>query len=87
MSRRGDITGDGKLGRADLELLKQLVKQYQGNPAAVDALTPAQFAMLDVNADGQLDQDDVEALCKLLMNGNTGQMQALNQKFREMRGR
>ncbi len=72
MNHSGDITGDGKLDRSDLDLLRQLVAHHE----LVDQLSPEQRALLDVNHDGSIDEKDIEALCQLLMKSSSSGKQS-----------
>lgn len=87
MGLQGDLDGDGKLGRTDLDLLKQLVRQYEGDPERVEQLPPEMLDALDVNRDRQIDQDDVEALCRLLMRGDNAKTREMLDKFQSLRAR
>lgn len=83
----GDINNDGKVTRSDLEALKDIIKECSGNPEALNNLPPDLLAKLDINGDGQLDNDDVEALCQQLFNGSVTQANQLQAKLNALRGK
>ncbi len=58
----GDLDGDGKVDKKDLELLKNLVK----NKALFEQLPEEDKKRLDMNNDGTLDYEDVIEMIKVI---------------------
>ena len=84
MAIPGDLNQDGQLTRADLDILRQLVQQAAHNNL-LDTLSPEQKALLDISHDGQIDKDDIEALCKQLLNTASPDSQKLSEQFTRLR--
>jgi len=64
MSQTGDFNQDGRIDGNDIALLRTLL---QGNPQLSAHLSAEEFALLDVNHDGHIDQDDLAALYQKLL--------------------
>jgi Ca2+-binding EF-hand superfamily protein len=59
------------LGKDDLAVLRQIVKELQSESAyspTAKQLNPEQLKWFDVNGDGQVDYDDVVALCQQIIS-------------------
>ncbi len=77
----GDINQDGRLDGNDLAILRDLVK----NPELAALLNPEDRALLDVNNDGQIDEQDIIALVKKIeseANQELAGVEQLRQKLR-----
>ena len=86
----GDINNDGKVDAEDLKLLREIIATLKNSPGLIDQLPPEEKALLDVDGDGEINYDDVTALCdKVLKNPTTERETAslLNEKFAALRAR
>lgn len=64
----GDITGDGKIDKEDIEILRILC---QGGPTAEKIfanLTPEQIASCDITGDGYINRNDLFELAKKMID-------------------
>lgn len=87
MTLHGDINQDGTVDRQDLTLLKNLVSVSGGNPDALSQLPAEVIAKLDVNGDGQIDNDDVDALCRALFMGSMEKTNRFREQLNELRAK
>ena len=60
MSFEGDLDHNGTLDQQDLAFLRQLICD---NPEILNQLSDQEKACLDINHDGQINYDDIVALC------------------------
>ena len=56
---KGDINNDGMIDKYDLSLLNTYLKEKDVRPDGISTLTAAEFAAADINADGNVDMNDV----------------------------
>ena len=56
---KGDINNDGMIDKYDLSLLNTYLKEKDERPDGISTLTAAEFAAADINADGNVDMNDV----------------------------
>ena len=87
MTLHGDINQDGRIDRQDLTLLKNLIGASGGNPDALNHLPPEVLDKLDVNGDGQIDSDDVNAMCQTLFMGSVDKTASFRGKLDELRAK
>jgi len=83
----GDFNKDGKVDSSDLALLRNLITQAGHSPNMLDRLPPEDRALLDVNQDGEINYDDVVALCQSLLKTSKEDAQEMADKFQAMRRR
>jgi hypothetical protein len=81
----GDINEDGILERKDLDALKHLIQYFGGASHALKELPSDVLEKLDLNGDGQLDDDDMERLCQLLFKGDKQITLAWHQQVKRLR--
>jgi len=85
MTLTGDLNRDGKVDKEDLEILKAILAEIEGDTNFLDVLTPEQRKILDINHDGQIDRDDLEALCEILIQGPTAEEHPLRDRLVALR--
>ena len=83
--KHGDIDGDGRIDRSDLDLLRQILNDSGHGAALLERLSPEERARLDVNGDGVINQADVLKLCEILMNDDPKSAETLAHKFKALR--
>jgi len=87
-STPGDIDGDGKLDRSDLDLLREVLEESGHGATLLEKLSPEERERLDVNQDGRIDRMDLVRLCEIMMadvsavNQLTDRFAALREKHR-----
>jgi hypothetical protein len=66
MASTGDLNHDGDVvGKADLALLRTLL---EGNPSLIANLSDTERNRLDFTGDGTVGQEDLIALCEMIMH-------------------
>lgn len=64
----GDITGDGKIDKEDIEILRMLCQGGPTSEKLFSSLSPEQVAACDITGDGYINRDDLLQLAKKMLN-------------------
>ena len=64
----GDLSGDGKIGPEDIEMLRMLAEGGPTVDKILSQLTPEQIAACDITGDGAINRNDLLELCKSILN-------------------
>lgn len=82
-----DFNKDGKVDSADLALLRNIIAQAGHSPDLLDRLPAEDRALLDVNHDGDINYDDVVALCQSMLQTSKEDAQSMADKFQALRSK
>lgn len=87
-SLHGDMNEDGRVDAQDIDVFRRLLEDQKLHPQLFDNLSPDLKAMLDVNGDGEINYDDLIALCKsVAQEENPGEAKVLADKFMALRNK
>ena len=64
----GDVTGDGKVDDADIEILRTLCEGGSTAEVLFKNMTPEQLAACDITGNGYINREDLLYLCKSVVD-------------------
>ena len=84
MTQTGDLNQDGRLDGKDVALLKGLL---QMDPRISEHLSAEDIALLDINHDGHIDQNDLTALYDKIFAASANLSPDTNEKLAHLRNK
>lgn len=84
----GDMNEDGRLDAKDIEVFRNILEDQKLHPELFENLSPDLKAMLDVNGDGEINYEDLIAICKsVAREEHPGEAKVLADKFMALRNK